>query len=116
MSIEAGKRSSHGRRVARFTGDEREAAILATAERLLGQLPWSAHFVLQATPRRVAGAPARLSPCWSWLPQGMQLSFRAHFCDFIVLFLWWSLVWNGVDTVEARRASGGDVEVLGAEI
>jgi AcrR family transcriptional regulator len=40
MTIDAGNRPSRGRRAAKPTGDDRELAILATAERLLGRQPW----------------------------------------------------------------------------
>lgn len=40
MTTEAGNRPSRGRRAARPTGDDRELAILATAERLLARRPW----------------------------------------------------------------------------
>jgi AcrR family transcriptional regulator len=40
MTIGTGNRSGRGRRAVRPTGDDRELAILATAERLLEQRPW----------------------------------------------------------------------------
>src|SRR5215212_8486488 len=42
MTAHAGATSARGRRAARPSGDDRELAILATAERLLGERPLSA--------------------------------------------------------------------------